>query len=98
MGYSRNIIIMVNIWNYIRLATGAFVKPYVKEKGLSKVNYKNFKYTLEYKGCANSNSWDNVSPNTSGKETKSKWDDDEPKQEIKQDLKLNYTVLIGHKS
>lgn len=80
------------------LATGAFVKPNVKEKGLSKVNYKNFKYTLEYKGCANSNSWDNVSPNTSGKETKSKWDDDEPKQEIKQDLKLNYTDEIQLKN
>ena len=76
------------------LATGALVKPNVKEKGLSKENYKNFKYTLEYAGCANSNSWDNASPNTLGKETKSKWDIDEPKQE----LNLNYTDEIQLKN
>jgi hypothetical protein len=78
--------------------TGALVKPNVNEKGLSKENYKNFKYTLDYAGCANSNSWDDASPNTAGKETKSKWDLEESKQEIKQDLKLNYTDEIQLKN
>ena len=35
----------------VDLANGALVKPNVKEKGVSKIDYKNFKYTLEYNGC-----------------------------------------------
>jgi len=32
-------------------ATGAFWKPDIMEKGVSKIDYKNFTYTLEYTGC-----------------------------------------------
>jgi len=32
----------------IDLANGAFVKPNIHEKGVSKINYKNFAYTLDY--------------------------------------------------
>lgn len=35
----------------VDLATGAFWKPNVAEPGVSKVNYKNFKYTIPYEGC-----------------------------------------------
>ena len=82
------------------LITGALIKPNVMEHGISKEDYKNFKYTLEYTGCANSNSnsWDNEKPNAPAKEAKSKWDVEEPKQEIKQELKLNYTDEIQLKS
>ncbi len=31
----------------VDLATGALVKPNVNEKGISKIDYKNFSYTLE---------------------------------------------------
>ena len=36
-------------------ATGAFWKPNVMEKGVSKENYKNYTYVLDYEGCAASN-------------------------------------------
>ena len=86
------------------LITGALIKPNVMEKGISKEDYKNFKYTIEYTGCTNrnSNSWDNENPNTPSKSTKSKWDVEEPKQEIKQGLKedvlINYTDEIQLKN
>ncbi len=35
----------------VDLANGALVKPNVNEKGISKIDYDNFKYTLEYTGC-----------------------------------------------
>jgi len=34
----------------IDLANGALVKPNITEKGVSKIDYKNFKYTLDYDG------------------------------------------------
>ncbi len=35
----------------VDLANGALVKPNVNEKGVSKIDYKNFKYVLEYDKC-----------------------------------------------
>ena len=35
----------------VDLANGAFVKPNVKEIGVSKIDYKNFQYTIKYNGC-----------------------------------------------
>lgn len=35
----------------VDLATGALLKPNVAEKGVTKEDYKNFKYTLNYGGC-----------------------------------------------
>jgi hypothetical protein len=39
----------------VDLATGAYWKPDVKEKGVSKQNYKNFKYTVSYYECTQKN-------------------------------------------
>lgn len=35
----------------VDLATGAVWKPNVLEKGISKEDYKNFRYTINYTGC-----------------------------------------------
>lgn len=82
------------------LITGALIKPNVMEEGISKDDYKNFKYTLEYKGCGegNSNSWDSEKPNAPRKDAKSAWDVEAPKQELKQETKLNYTDEIQLKN
>lgn len=36
----------------VDLASGALFKPSVQEEGVSKVDYKNFKYVIDYTGCA----------------------------------------------
>jgi sRNA-binding regulator protein Hfq len=41
----------------IDLATGALVKPNTMENGVSKEDYKNFKYTINYTGCSSQDKW-----------------------------------------
>jgi hypothetical protein len=47
----------------VDLANGALVKPNVNEKGVSKIDYKNFKYVLEYDKCATNNFGENQNSN-----------------------------------
>lgn len=44
----------------VDISTGALWKPNIAEKGVTKENYKNFKYTLDYSGCKNDSKIDNI--------------------------------------
>jgi hypothetical protein len=39
------------------LATGALIKPNTMENGVSKEDYKNFKYSINYTGCSSQDKW-----------------------------------------
>jgi hypothetical protein len=39
------------------LATGALIKPNTMENGVSKEDYKNFKYNINYTGCSSQDKW-----------------------------------------
>jgi hypothetical protein len=47
----------------VDLANGALVKPNITEKGISKIDYKHFKYVLEYDKCATNNFGENQNSN-----------------------------------
>jgi glycosyltransferase involved in cell wall biosynthesis len=47
----------------VDLATGSLWKPNVFEKGISKENYKNYRYTLNYTGCSSINNFNLNEPN-----------------------------------
>ena len=44
----------------IDLATGAVWKPNTRERGVSKEDYKNFRYQVNYSNCSQSNTGDNL--------------------------------------
>jgi len=48
-GYSSGILIPWGVG--LDLITGALWKPDVQEKGVLKIDYKNYFYVLDYKGC-----------------------------------------------
>ncbi len=44
--------IFIPVGLVVDLATGAFYKPNVMERGVSKMDYKNFKYRVDYSSCS----------------------------------------------